>query len=105
MTAFDCSGVKPFASRRWATLRVSKFVERVGALVLKWVHLVDGPRAHVEAMIGRTWRWDDGGWSRGGREGSRRGYRDMVLVCCGGSVPRLGVDPSETAPETVRRLY
>jgi hypothetical protein len=53
MTAFDCSGVKPFASRRWATLRVSKLVERVGVLVLKRFHLVDGPSAHVEATIGR----------------------------------------------------
>ena len=35
ITAFDCSGVKPCASSRWTTLRVSKLVDRQGGDVLK----------------------------------------------------------------------
>jgi hypothetical protein len=75
MTAFDCSGVKPFASSRWATLRVSKLVERVGVVVLKRLHLVKGPRVYVEAAMGRRWSWDDGGWRR--RCTEARACRDM----------------------------
>lgn len=48
ITAFDCSGVKPCASSRWTTLRVSKLVDRQGADVLKLLTAREG----INGVIG-----------------------------------------------------
>jgi hypothetical protein len=48
ITAFDCSGVKPCASSRWTTLRVSKLVDRQGRDVLKLLTAREG----INGVIG-----------------------------------------------------
>ena len=48
ITAFDCSGVKPCASSRWTTLRVSKLVDRQDRVVLKFLTTRHG----INGMMG-----------------------------------------------------
>ena len=49
ITAFDCSGVKPCASSRWTTLRVSKLVDRQEGDVLKLLSDTEGINGAVDS--------------------------------------------------------
>ena len=78
ITACDCSGVKPWASSRWTTLSVSKFVALDGGDVTKW-------RATTTFMGNGTEVKRDGGydnvdaWVSGCIIGIRRRHRSMFV--------------------------
>ena len=65
ITAFDCSGVKPCASSRWTTLRVSKFVDREGGDVLKFRIAREGINRVVRVECSWGCKRRDERWRRG----------------------------------------